>query len=256
MAERRRLLIEPVRLKANIGIDNVLPLRHHEVHYLRRVLRLRGGDAISIVDGDGHLWEATLNVENSLKLSSPLNSPLQKEIRPKPLIGVAVVIPKRGFDEFLRMSCEIGVDIIQPLSSEFSVVRGDGDDRIKRRESIIREAIEQSERLWKPELRNILDVRVWLMEKPDKAVFGFATTRSHKAIDCHMWMMTLKDEIEQIWMVIGPEGGWTKGENLFARKVGCIQVQFGESILRTSTAAVAATQLMVGWRRNCAHYDY
>ena len=46
MAELRRLLIKPFRLKTNIGIDNVLPLSRHEVHYLRRVLRLRGGDVI------------------------------------------------------------------------------------------------------------------------------------------------------------------------------------------------------------------
>jgi len=250
VAELRRLLIKPFRLKTNIGIDNVLPLSRHEVHYLRRVLRLRGGDAISIVDGDGHLWEATLNVEDSLKLSSSLASPIQEQIRPSPLIGLAVVLPKRGFDELLRMSCEIGVDIIQPLSSERSVVRRDGDDRIKRRESIIREAIEQSERLWEPELRKIIGIRDFLMEKPKNTVFGFATTRLVDSTDCQVWMMGLKEEIDQIWIVIGPEGGWTKDEHLFARKAGCIQVEFGESILRTSTAAVAATHLMVTWRRN------
>ena len=72
-------------------------------------------------------------------------------------------VPKRGFDEILRMSCEIGVDIIQPIVSDRSVVRIDGNGRISRWEGIIREAVEQSERLWRPELRSILVVKNWLM---------------------------------------------------------------------------------------------
>tara|TARA_B100000029_G_scaffold80001_1_gene71472 strand:+ start:5392 stop:6162 length:771 start_codon:yes stop_codon:yes gene_type:complete len=254
VAELRRLLIEPVRLQTNIGIDNVLPLSRHETHYLKRVLRLRCGDAISIVDGAGHLWNATVNVEDSLRLDSPLDSPIQEKICPRPLIGLAIALPKRGFDEFLRMSCEVGVDVVQPLSSDRCVVKVDGSDRSKRRESIICEATEQSERLWKPELRSIIDVRSWLMERPENAMFAIATTRLASSIDCQVWMSGLNTNIDQIWIAIGPEGGWTKDEHLFARKNGCISVQFGESILRTSTAAVVATQLMVDWRRNCSRY--
>ena len=85
-------------------------------------------------------------------------------------------------------------------------------------------------------------------------MFAFATTRLANSIDCQKWMSGLNEKIDQIWIAIGPEGGWTKDEHLFARKNGSISVQFGESILRTSTAAVVATQLMVDWRRNCSRY--
>ena len=89
---------------------------------------------------------------------------------------------------------------------------------------------------------------------PSKAFVALGSTRLLLSNEVEFFMMGLNQEIDQIWIAIGPEGGWTKDEHLFARKKGCISVQFGESILRTSTAAVVATQLMVDWRRNCSSY--
>ncbi len=250
MAELRRLLIENFRLKANIGIDGVLPLNSHEKHYLKRVLRLRRGDAIAVLDGVGHLWEATLLGVDSIRLSSSLDCPLETQPRPKPLIGLAVVLPKRGFSEMLRMSCEIGVDIIQPLCSERSVVHIDKAKKSSRWEGILREAVEQSERLWIPEFRSIIHVSEWLKEKPSKASFAFASTRLPGSNDLQFWMMGIEQKIDQIYVAIGPEGGWTPKEQALAKELSCIDVQLGESIMRTSTAAVVATKLMVDWRRN------
>jgi len=50
-------------------------------------------------------------------------------------------------------------------------------------------------------------------------------------------------------MVIGPEGGWSKDEEALAFSKGVIGVSMGKTILRTSTAAVSACQLMTSWRR-------
>jgi len=250
VAELRRLLIKTERLEANLGIDRCISLNPDEIHYLKRVLRLRSGDLISIVDGVGHIWEAMLHEENSLHLCSPIDCPADEQALSTPLICLAVTVPKRGFDEFLRMSCEIGVDIIQPLVSDRSVVRIEGDGRISRWEGIIREAVEQSERLWKPEIRSIVDVKNWLRDLPSKSACAFASPRLVRPIDSQLWMMKSKKEINQMWIAIGPEGGWTLKEQLLVKEFGCHEVQLGESILRTSTAAVVATQLMVDWRRN------
>ncbi len=254
MAELRRLMIETARLNTEVGLDGLLTLNPKESHYLKNVLRLRCGDSISIVDGIGHLWEAKLQGGNSIKLSSSLDAPLEEQKRPKPLIGLAVVPPKKGFDELLRMSCEIGVDIIQPLTSQRGVVRTDGEKRSMRWEAIIREAVEQSERLWQPELRSIIDFKVLANDVHSEAVLALASTRLVKANDFQLWMMELKHQIDEIWVAIGPEGGWTNAEIHLANESGFISVGMGESIMRTSTAAVAATELMVAWRRNSTHF--
>ena len=231
MAELRRLLIEPVRLKKDISVGRALALSTPEAHYLKRVLRLRLGDTISVVNGAGRRWEATLQAGDSIKLSSQLHCPIEEQSRAIPLIGLAVELQKRGFDELMRMSSEIGVDIIQPLSSERSVVKNNGENKSLRREGVIREAIEQSERLWTPEFRDIIDFKDWVRQKPAKVAFAFAATRVPRANDFQVWMKELKQGIDQLWVAIGPEGGWTEEEKLFAKDAGCIEVQFGESIM-------------------------
>ncbi|WP_320667903.1 16S rRNA (uracil(1498)-N(3))-methyltransferase [Prochlorococcus sp. MIT 1307] len=250
MAELRRLLIERGRLNATSEIDRVLTLNQKEVHYLCHVLRLRQGDAIEIVDGIGHLWRANLVEQHSIQLSTSLECPLKVQSSPKPLVGLAVVLPKRGLNELLRMSCEIGVDIIQPLISERGIVRTKAEGKLARWDGIIREAVEQSERLWKPEFRSVVDVQDWLKKKPSKAAFAFASPRLLRLEDLQEWVSGFEKEIEEIWVAIGPEGGWTFQEQLLAREAGCVEVHLGESIMRTSTAAVSATQLLVAWRRN------
>ena len=133
------------------------------MHYLKRVLRLRRGDSINIVDGFGHLWEASLQGGDLITFSSPIDRPLLEEARPNPLVGLAVALPKKGFDDLLRMSCEIGVDIIQPLNSERGVARIDGEGKIMRSQAILREAVEQSERLWQPEIRGPIQLNDWFL---------------------------------------------------------------------------------------------
>ena len=56
MAERRRLLLSPDRLEHG---GSVL-LNSEEQHYLRRVLRLRIGEQVDLIDGCGRLTTATL----------------------------------------------------------------------------------------------------------------------------------------------------------------------------------------------------
>ncbi len=248
MKELRRLLIDQRRLKG-IGLtDSVIDLMIDEIHYLRRVLRLRNGDPINVVDGEGNLWEAFLNTSNSIKLKTSFEKPLIRQIAPKKKICLAVVIPKQGFDEVLRMGCEIGVDVFQPLTSEYQVHKGNNHSRCNRWNAILKEAVEQSERLWMPELRFNLELQEWLNQKLDHTI-AIATTRRKESIDLQSWVKNLAEEEREIWILIGPEGGWTLDELALALNNGCMPVDLGENILRTSTAAVSASQLLVSWRR-------
>ena len=78
---------------------------------------------------------------------------------------------------------------------------------------------------------------------------AFATTRIEGLKDCVGWLNELPSDFDQIWFAIGPEGGWDEEEESLAFDLGLEPVHMGETILRTSTAAVAACQLMSSWRR-------
>ena len=249
MAEKRRLFINPNRLSDEIDSNGELILTSNESHYLSRVMRMRSEDLLEVIDGKGHLWNAKIVEKKTIKLTNGLDKPRKVVVRQRPLIGIAVVIPKKGFENFLQMSCEIGVDIIQPLISKRSVVKECNNEKIIRFQKIIQEAVEQSERLWSPDLKQVLTFSNWINDLPYEAQIGFATTRIQNLQDCVNWLVGIPNKVNQVWVVVGPEGGWNKDEEALAFNSGLSGVSMGETILRTSTAAVSACQLMASWRR-------
>ena len=249
MAEKRRLFIKLNRLRDEIDSNGELKLTSNESHYLSRVMRMRSEDLLDVIDGKGHIWNAKIVGQKTIKLINGFDKPLQVISRERPLIGIAVVIPKKGFENFLQMSCEIGVDIIQPLISKRSVVKECNNEKIIRFQKIIHEAVEQSERLWSPELMQALTFSNWINDLPSESQIGFATTRIQNLQDCVNWLKETPHKINQVWVVVGPEGGWNKDEEALAFESGLSGVSMGETILRTSTAAVIACQLMTSWRR-------
>ena len=141
VAERRRLLLTPDRFKE----DGPVLLNTEEQHYLRRVLRLRCSERVDVIDGCGRLTVATLVDPQMLALDK---SPQTIEPPAQPQLGLAVALMRRGMDEVIRMACELGIDRIQPLRCERCVPQA--EHRPERWAAIVREAVEQCERLWVP----------------------------------------------------------------------------------------------------------
>ena len=249
MADKRRLFIDSDRLIYSIHLNGVLELNSAESHYLSRVMRMRQEDLLEVIDGKGRLWNAKILGKKYIKLLNSFDTPLKVGLKDKPLIGIAVVIPKKGFENFLQMSCEIGVDLIQPLISKRSVVKECNNEKIIRYKKIVRESVEQSERLWNPELMQALEFPNWINALPSDSQIGFAATRIEGLPYCEDWLKKISHKVNQIWVVIGPEGGWEKEEEALAFESGFVGLSMGSTILRTSTAAVSACQLMTSWRR-------
>lgn len=243
MAELRRLLVDPARLDRLADGDRQLPLLPDEAHYLRRVLRLRSGDSVAVVDGLGGLWRACLLGSDQLEIPAGQNLS-QRAIAPDPQLGVAAVLMRRGMEDWLRMGCELGLDQFQPLTSDRRVAQA--DHRPQRWRVILREAVEQCERLWRPELADLNSLDLWCPE--EGALVAFAVTREDSVPRAEDWLTRCADGARSIWIVIGPEGGWTDRERQLADQRGWHPVRLGDTILRSSTAAVRAAVTLVSWR--------
>ena len=260
--EWRRLLISSEQLEA--ASDARVPLGDRELHYLRRVLRLRSGDGFAVVDGQGRLWQACLAHDSAL-LQQPLNQPLQLQAPSELGLQLAVAWPRRDGELLLRMATELGIDRIQPLMSDRSVT-GERWNSV-RTTAIVQEAVEQCERLWMPDLAAPLGATSWLAEwghnGGDLALL--ATTR-------HGDLPLLLDRLEGfktaqapvgesvehssrtrrvVSLAIGPEGGWSPAEESLAMAKGWQAVSLGPTILRTATAAVGAAAVLCQWRSSC-----
>lgn len=242
MAEQRRLLIPPDRLRASGG---ALVLTEAERHYLERVLRLRAGEGFTVIDGAGGLCEATLRPGGRADLEpSQPPAPL-----PMPQLGLLAALVRRDFDVLLRMATELGVDHLVPLQADRSPpVTSSG--RAPRWGSLLREASEQCERLWLPRLGDVTPARTALA-----AVAG-PQERRWLCLTRREGIPPLLDELQgadasgdAAWLIAcGPEGGWSPQEESLALAAGWQPVSLGPTILRSSTAAVAALTLLSQFR--------
>jgi 16S rRNA (uracil1498-N3)-methyltransferase len=192
------------------------------VHHLRRVLRLRDGEPITVTDGAG-AWRTGAFVRDRLEPDGEITV----EPKPEPRLTLATALPKGERAEWLvQKSTEIGIDGIVLIDAERSVVRWDGDraarnlDRLRR---IAAEAAMQSRRVWLPEIDGVRPVGEVLDGMAAAEPGGRAPRPSDVAI------------------AVGPEGGWSDDELSLAGD----RVSLGPHVLRVETAAVVATTLMV-----------
>lgn len=227
-----------------------MELEPEEAHYVARVLRFRHGDRLALIDGEGQLWTATLEQPAMLKLEQPLEQPLERAGRPRPTITLAMAVPKRDAELAWRMATELGATQLQPLLASRGVVRGALP--LERWRTIVREATEQCERLWLPHLAEPVEALTWL-STPVVGPALLATTRQAELPTLPELLphfipdLPNRQRLSQsdpsptdLRLAIGPEGGWSSEEEQAASAAGWQPVSLGSSILRTSTAAVAA----------------
>lgn len=247
----RRLLITPGRLSAGSCAGGELALERQELHYLTRVLRLRPGDRFAVVDGAGRLWSALLGLADVAELEQAFSSPLAFEPPAPQSLQLALALPKRDADVVLRMACELGIDRFIPLQAERSVAA----DPLKpqRAQAILREALEQCERLWQPKLDSLRPASELLGAGPPGGLGrGLLCTTRLPGMPLLAQALTrlaaLPGASESLTVAIGPEGGWTPAEEALALAQGWQPVSLGTTILRCSTAAVTAAGLLSHWR--------
>ena len=194
-------------------------------HHLRRVLRLRDGEAVTATDGRGRWLPCRMRTGTLVA-----DGPVESVPAPWPALTVAVAVPKGDRAELLVQKCtEVGVDRIILLTAERSVVRWDEERAARHGERLQRVATEaamQSRRVWLPELAGPVTATAVL---PSAAVAESGGRPLGPA---------------DTTVAIGPEGGWSAAELAAAGA----RVALGPHVLRVETAAVVAAALMVALR--------
>jgi len=250
MEDLTRLIISNERIE-NIK-NNYLELSKEEAHYINKVMRIKNGKEIFIANGKGSLWKAN-KVKNDCLEIIQLKKPYLFQEQEIYLLGIAVVIPKSGFEDILKMCTEIGIDFIQPLFSERQVNKNLNFTRkLLRWNSIIKEAVEQSERLWKPSILNGMDIIEWLKSSNNQERVSISITREETLYDLNQWLRKEQEFVNKkgglFWNVVGPEGGWSSKEIDIINKNNITIDKLSDTILRTSTASINAASILNQWR--------
>lgn len=230
-------LIDPDRAEgAQPG--SIVELDGPEGRHAVVVQRLRSGEAIELVDGLGRRLIGTVKTATKDACSVAVET-VDDATEPRPRITAVQAIAKGDRGELaVQMLTEAGIDVIIPWQAENSVAKWDDDRAVKhlaKWRATAREAAKQARRSRLPIVESPVGTAavVDLISNAGVAlVLDEEATTPLTSID----FSTAHD----VLLVIGPEGGLSSSERAVFADAGADVVRLGTTVLRTSTAGVAA----------------
>lgn len=209
-----------------------------------KVLRHRYGDEISVIDGTGILYRCRISSDSPKGVEAMVISH-EEGWGGHPYILQMAVCPTKNNDRyewFAEKGCEIGVDSIHPIIGEHSERRVFKTARL---EKILVSAAKQSLKASVPEVSEPVSVKEFISSMKDDA--DKLKMIAYCFEDENIPRRSIKEVLEkfdgnEIVVMIGPEGDFSKSEADAALKAGFIPVHLGTSRLRTETAAVTAVE--------------
>ncbi len=215
-----------------------------EASHAVRTRRLRIDDPLIIFDGKG-LSAAARIIEISQR---PLRVRLhigERDWSPKktPSVHLVSALPKGDRQNtMIDMATQLGVDVLTPLVCERSVSVARKGNR-ERWDRIVIEACKQSHRSWLPTLAEESSLETFISGIDEDAMV-FVGDSDGDTLGSFS-SMSLK-ELEKVYLVIGPEGGFTLFEHQLQKRAGFKMLSVGDGILRTEAAAVSLVASIMG----------
>ncbi|GAA4988910.1 16S rRNA (uracil1498-N3)-methyltransferase [Nonomuraea thailandensis] len=226
------------------GLDGPeLTLGGPEGRHAASVRRLRPGERVDLTDGAGAVAECV--VRETLKDALRLDVLRRYDVEaPRPRLVVVQGLPKGDRGELaVEMMTEAGVDVIVPWAASRSITQWKGDKVAKalgRWRATAREAGKQARRFHLPEVADLASTRQ-VERLLSEAALGLVL---HEEAAEPLSGVPLPAGGD-IVVVVGPEGGVSEEELAGFRAAGATSVLLGPTVLRTSTAGVAAAAVLL-----------
>jgi 16S rRNA (uracil1498-N3)-methyltransferase len=215
-----------------------------QAHHLRDVLRLTAGATIEVFDDIGHTAQAIIARATSDEVVVEIGT--VQSAAPSALSWIiASAIPKGSrVDWMIEKLSELGTAGFIPLAAARSVVLPEGTSKRQRWVRLASEAAKQSHRSGVMQIEELTAVDQLLARNPAPAWY-FSTAPSAIPLmqAAGQLIQTPMQGGQSLYLLIGPEGGWTDAEIELFRKAGLTPVSLGATILRIETAAVAAAAI-------------
>ena len=220
--------------------QNELP--SDEAMHAMRVLRLKGGDEIFLMDGVGNFYRAQVTIAATHHCYYEILETLPQEPQWKGHFHLAVA-PTKMIDRMewmVEKATEVGVDEISFLDCAFSERRVVKNARM---DKIIVSAVKQSHKAWKPVLNEMTAFKRFI-EQPRSGLKYIA--HCYDEIPRTNLFDELRKHVDEseITVMIGPEGDFSIEEVKQAIDKGYQSVNLGTSRLRTETAGLSAVMMM------------
>jgi 16S rRNA (uracil1498-N3)-methyltransferase len=209
--------------------------------HLTRVLRLRVGEALTVFNGAGGEYAASIEHAHAGRVAVAIGE-LRAIERESPLTLTLAQGVSRGerMDLVVQKATELGASGLAPVLAERSVVRltaQQADRRLNHWRAIAIAACEQSGRNRLPAIASPVPLKDFLRTNDGSMRLLLSPAATATLAD-------LPRLVSAITVLIGPEGGLAETEQEAAVAAGFKPVRLGPRVLRTETAAIAALTLL------------
>ena len=219
-----------------------LALPDDVVHHALRVLRLATGDAITLFDGRGGEYAATLVRAGKREAWARVDAfdPVDRE-SPLHAALVQAIAATDTMDAIVRHAVELGAAAIEPVVTERSArfpSGAHGEKRLAHWREVAIAACEQCGRNRIPEVLAPAILAEWVRTPRTGIVFDAGAAES----------LPSAAPAGPFHVLVGAEGGFTAREIELAVRAGLRTVRAGPRVLRAETAALAALAAVnVSW---------
>jgi 16S rRNA (uracil1498-N3)-methyltransferase len=212
-----------------------------------RVRRLQPGDDLTLFNGQGGEWSATLlQMGKTVRVQVHAHHAIERE-HPRQLMLAQALVANDNMDWIIEKATELGVSVIQPLACSHCTMKLSADraeKKLQHWQGIIQSACAQSGRNRLPQLLPPLPLQDWLTQLPldPKPSSGSTSAAEQRLIASLNVTDSAPDQAPSspVWILIGPEGGFSAAEESAAQKQGFQGLSLGPAVLRAETAALSA----------------
>lgn len=236
----RRFYIPPGQMGRNESV-----ITGSDAHHMRDVLKLQPDEWIVVFDGTGRQYQAQILSIGRKEIKVAMRSPINAIM--KPLFELAFAqgyLKDKKMDGMVRQLTELGVGRWLPFLSQRSIPVPDQkrlQGRYRRWQKISLEALKQCGRNRIMELDPLVSFEGALKKARSydlKIIFWEESKH-----------ISLLDNIggadpKSVFLMVGPEGGFSSNEILLAEKEGFRRVGLGPRILKAETASLAAAVMV------------
>jgi 16S rRNA (uracil1498-N3)-methyltransferase len=232
--------------KQNIS-NNTAVIEGDDVKHIYKVLRLSAGEKVSINNCEGKEYLGQIYEVNKSKVIVSLIEELPVNNESPVNIYLYQGLPKSSkMDLIVQKATELGVKSITPVITERVVVKSELNEfrKVDRWNRIALEACKQCKRTLIPKINIPMEFEELLseLETIDLIVVPY---ENENGFGIKNLVNEVKNEVKNIAIIIGPEGGFEDTEIQRLKASGAYIVTLGPRILRTETAGFVCASLLM-----------
>lgn len=225
---------------------DIIEIVGKDTNHIKDVLRLKPEDIIEI-SSEGKVYICKIIKFNNKKVFTKIIKSFQGKNEPPIHIALYQGIAKGDkMDYLIQKVTEIGVKEIYPIITNRTVVKIKNkkkeQSKLDRWKAVAEEAAKQSKRDFIPKVQNIMNFKE-MLDKLEGERNIIVPYEMEKNISFKNILNNIEGKM--INLIIGPEGGFEEEEIQLLKSVGGQSITLGPRILRTETAGLVASAIML-----------